>query len=269
MANDPPPARKAYPSDVTDDEWEILRKYIPAPKPGPNPCKYERREIINAIRYKLRSGCGWEYLPHDLPPWKSVSDYFYLWRDDGTWDRLTAALRRRVRKAEGRKADPSLGVIDSQSVKSTEVGGATGFDVGKRVKGRKRHVIVDLLGLLVVVLVTAASVSDQAMIHALAERAKAASPRLRLLVGDEHYQGPMANAAAAATGLRIEVRRKRLDQRGFEPIPIRWHVEQSFGWMNYWRELAKEYTGNPRSSEAWIQVGFIGLMTARLQQTAA
>jgi putative transposase len=261
---DPQPTRKAYRSDLTDQEWDLIKDFIPAPKHGPNPWKYPRREIVNAIRYKLHTGCQWEYLPHDLPPWKSVSDYFYLWRDDGTWMRLTAALRGQVRRKEGRAENPSLGIVDSQSVKSVGGCNETGIDAGKRVNGRKRHVVVDILGLLIVVFVTAASASDQSMIRPLAMAAKAASPRLTILIGDTHYQGPMADDAARAAALKIEVRDRTNPHHGFQPIPLRWHVEQSFGWMNHWRELSKEYTHNPRSSEAWIQIGFIGLMSRRL-----
>jgi putative transposase len=264
MATDQTPVRKPYPSDLTDEEWRVLKRYVPAPKPGPNPWKYTRREILNAIRYKLRTGCGWRHLPHDLPHWKTASDYFYLWRDDGTWQRLNDVLRRRLRRAMGRHADASFGVIDTQSVPTTSVGGDVGYDAGKRRKGRKRHVVVDIVGLLLAALVTAASVSDQARIPRLTFEAKAASPRLRALLGDNHYRGPMAALATAWSGVAIQSTTKSPTQRGFVPIPQRWHVEQSFGWMNHWRELSKEYTRNPESSVAWIRVGFIGLMTTRL-----
>src|SRR5690348_435158 len=159
MTTEQTPARKPYPSDVTDAEWAVIKRYIPAPKSGPNPWKHTRREILNAIRYKLRTGCGWAHLPHDLPHWKTASDYFYQWRDDGTWKRVNDALRRRLRRTMGRHSNASFGVIDTQSVQSTSAGGEVGFDAGKRRKGRKRHLVVDILGLLLAVLVTAASVS--------------------------------------------------------------------------------------------------------------
>src|SRR5260221_7311661 len=152
--------RKTYRSDLNDAEWEVIKEYVPTPIAGGRPATYSRREIVNAILYVLRTGCGWEYLPHDFPKWKTVYDYFRQWRKGGVWQRANAALRGRVRTAAGRTVSPAAAVIDSQSAKTTEAGGTKGFDPGKKVKGRKRHIVVDTRGNLLTVVVQAANVQD-------------------------------------------------------------------------------------------------------------
>jgi putative transposase len=253
-------SRQSYPSDLTDPQWEKLKDLVPEPKPGPQEAKYARREIVNAMLYQKRTGCQWRFLPHDFPPWHIVKHYYYQWRDDCTFELILDTLRSRARVQAGRDENPSLGIADSQSTKTTEVGGPKGFDAGKKVKGRKRHLLVDIMGLLIVVLVTAASVQDRDALPYLLNAGKATSSRLENVLVDGAYTGDVVDNASKETGIKVTMV-KRPDIKGFVVVPKRWIVERSFGWMNRDRRLSKDYERTTASSEAWIQLSFIHVAT--------
>jgi putative transposase len=262
--------RKAYPSDLTDEQWAILAPLIPPARTreGGRPREVDMREVVNTILYLNRSGCQWDMLPHDLQPKSTAFEYFAQWRDDGTWGRIVDALRTKVRVAAGREATPSALCIDSQTVKTTEIGGdERGYDGGKKISGRKRHLLVDTLSLLVAVLITGAGLDDGvAAPELLAQITAQDYPRLEVIFGDRKYHNHALNAwlAEQRPDWHLEVKLRPTGTKGFAPLEKRWVIERTNAWNGRCRRNSKDYERTIETSAAMIQISNVHLMLRRL-----
>jgi len=285
--------KRSYSTDLTDAEWERLQLHVPPPNKRGRPKTHSTREILNAIFYLLKSGCAWRLLPRDFPPWETVYWWFRRWSLDGTFERLNAALRERLRVQLRRNPQPSAGVVDSQSAKTTGVGGeARGYDGGKKIRGRKRHLLVDTEGLVLKAKVHSAKVPDQDGIKLLLKGVGACLPRLSQLWVDAGYQGRGKDWVEKELDLSVEVVhrtpkptpekvammwaeewskegweidwQKLLPRRGFEVLPRRWVVERTFSWLSQNRRMSKDYERLCATAEAFVYVAMTRLMVRRL-----
>ena len=256
---------RPYDTDLTDEQFALLQPLLPQRKRTGRP-PADLREVLNGLFYLVRSGCQWRLLPHDFPPWSTVHTWYRRWRQDGTWERINEALRQQVRRRAGRHPSPRSSAADSQSVKTTPQGGAKGFDNGKKVHGRKRHIWVDSMGLLLSVLVTAADVHDaRAACTLFHGRVWDELPRLEVVYADSQYTaGYLAADIFSWAPFRLQVVSRPPGEEGWVQLPQRWVVERTFAWLYRSRRLSKDYERLTESSEAMVEVSMLHLMLRRL-----
>jgi putative transposase len=260
--------RKPYPTDLSDAQWTRLRSYLPTPKAGGRPRTHSLRDVFDAIFYVLKSGCHWRLLPHDFPPWSTVYYHFRRLRLTGSWSLILKAVRAAERKRVGKNPQPTAAIVDSQSVKTTEESAhPSGYDAHKNVKGRKRHLLVDTLGLVFSVYVTSADVQDRVGARCLLAGLKPFVPRLKKIWADGAYTGEKLAAWCKERGgweLQIVERRSSTDTEGFAVLPKRWIVERTLSWLMRNRRLSKDYEQKVQTSETFIELAMIRLILRRL-----
>lgn len=259
--------RKAYPSDLSDEQWALIHPMVheTAPHTGKQPV--DRREIVNAILWIVRTGAQWRYMPHDLPHWRTVYGCFTRWNGDGTWEKIEQALRPKAREASGRDPGGSLAMIDSQTVKTTESGGPRGYDGNKKMLGRKRNLVVDSIGLPITNNTMPANVHDSQPAPDLIREAKKKEPGLKMMVGDKAYNGEPVRQAAADVGIQFDVVDHENRPSKFKPVKHRWKVERSFAWHSRNRRLSKDYERTIESSEGVMAIASVGILLRRATST--
>jgi transposase len=256
-----------YASDVTDAEWIKIEGFFPPPKPGGRPRTTKLRDVVNAMLYILTTGCQWRFLPKDFPPYSTVQRFFYQWRDDGLWQNINHHLVAEVRENAGREASPTAGVIDSQSVKTTEMAGPKGYDAGKKINGRKRHILTDTIGLLVGAVVHEASTQDRDGAPLVLASVRKEYPWLRHVFADGAYTGEKLDLALAEHGKwTLELVKRSDAAKGFVLLPRRWVVERTIAWLNRNRRLAKDFEATTESALAWLFLASVKLLSRRVAQ---
>lgn len=253
-----------YSSDLTNRQWQLIRQLLPAKsRLGRRPIC--RRRIINAVLYVVRTGCQWRMLPKEFPNWSTVYGIFWQWRNNGTWQKIHDALRAKTRKAAGKKSTPTVAIIDSQSIRSAEGGEERGYDAGKKITGRKRHLAVDTLGLVLTVVVHGAGCQDQYGAEWVMDRLGEQFRRLKVIFGDSAYgRSGLPDWVQETFGWVLQTVLRPVGVKGFVVLPKRWIVERTFAWLARYRRHSKDYEKTTASSEAFTYIAMINLMSRRL-----